>query len=309
MKLKYKIISLIALVGFLNACDGEDELSPSATDETKDVSLRPGRAGEELDSKIEEIFSNTNTYFLYDFTEEEIKWNLVAGSAGGTVHLYENFIPTESENLSKQWDWISTTFLDMYPNEFLIKFLPYKIYMAGAFTNSRTESDQYQIAYTSNSLIFGFGNRQDGLSSIEKYNRINMEQNNYLNWLDSKNKLFDLFNPKFFSITDYTMGIPFNFKFYKVPEETNYNGAFIPTDQMLESGVLGSVSSFGDTKTKMSADARNYYNYMRFFDKDSPQWKRFLSFPKVKAKYDYFRNHCIENYSFDPHVMGEFSFE
>lgn len=309
MKLKYRLIAFIAIVGLMYSCDTEDDLIPSSAEESRDISLRPGRASAEIDARIEDLLVNTNTYFLYDFTEKEIKWNLVSGAAMGTVHLYENFIPTETENIGKQLDWIQTTFLDVYSDEFLLEFLPYKIYMVGVFTNSYYQDDTYQIAYSSNSLIFGFGNRQDDLSASDKYNRYNMEQNNYCNWLESKGKLLDLFDPKFFEVTDYSVSISNSWDYYTVPDDTNFNWVNVPTDEMLNSGVLGGISSWGDEAGKMRTDARNYYNYMRYFPEDSPQWERFLSFPKVKEKYDYFRNHCIENYSFDPHALGDVTFE
>lgn len=309
MKLRYRLIALIAILGLLYACDSEDDLSPSPAAESSDVSLKPGRGGEAVDSRIEQILAETNTYFLYDYTEKEITWNLVDGVSSGTVHLYENYVPTETENLEKQLNWIQETFLDVYSEDFLLEFMPYKVYMVGAFTNIQYQDDIYQIAYSSNALIFGFGNRQDGLTASDKYKRYNMEQNNYTNWLESKGKLYDLFDPKFFTVTDYSVAISNSWDYYAVPDDTNFDWVNVPSDEMLNAGVLSGISKWSSTDWKLRSDAMNYYNFMRYFPKDSPVWDRLLSFPKVKEKYDYFRNHCIENYNFDPHNLGEVNFE
>lgn len=300
----FKTIAFGCMLSFLlSSCiDNDNELGLISVPEPE-YSLPQG-GNEEADERIMALYEKYNTYFIYDFNPEDAKWSLVTGGNGGSLSS-STVMPARTDYLVKQLDLIDECFLRYYPENFLKKYLPYKVFMASTIeTDYGWGAFESTNGYTSNSFVFAYGyEKLDNMTIADKYAYFNNVNRDFLLYANN------IITPpeEFANVSDYNKSIWSDYQTYE-PNECRYQDIYIPTRELLEAGFLDTNMGMGKEQ-ELTSDYQAYINYMRYFSEDSEQWKYYLSFPKVKTKYDALRNYCINTLGFDPCAFGNVNFE
>jgi len=299
---RYKfILPILAMSLFFVACS-EDELS-NPTDLPDDVEIPQGLASEEVDSRIVDLYDQYGSYFLYDYTEKEILWNLVNPGTSTRYSIH----PPKLTYIDDQLTLFQELFLNFYPEEFLRKTLPYKIYLAEKVEKMTWQNVEVYAEFYGNSIFLGYADeRAASLSPASKYNRFREVNEGFINWQFSRGKF--TIPEGFDALTDYSIVLPYPNGYYDYPEECHIEGVEKPDEVHLQAGFLNANSQHWGYSEKVSSDLTNYLYFMLYFPPGSEEWQRLLSYSKVKAKYDFIRDHWMKTYGYDPATLGNADF-
>lgn len=125
-------------------------------------------------SGLVDLYKKYGSYFLYDFTVADLNWNQVANST-----LYKLALG-EPKYAIDMLDLLDEVWLKFYPEEFLKKNLPYRVFMADTVYSvlSWTNRPEICVKTGDNSLAFGYMNEDlknktaAGEIGIEEYGSI-----------------------------------------------------------------------------------------------------------------------------------------
>ncbi|MBR1469618.1 MAG: hypothetical protein IJ605_05870 [Prevotella sp.] len=125
-KILFSSLAVLALM--LNGC-GEDDLVPQVdTSNEYEKYIIENKDRTPADSTIYEWYRQYNTYFIYHFRDEDIKWQW----AGKMMLDYSAFDPEKESDMKalvRHLNLIKQSFLEKYDESFLRKCLPYKIFL------------------------------------------------------------------------------------------------------------------------------------------------------------------------------------
>lgn len=309
MKTYNKCFIYLAAAVALASCGNEDELT-EPTVLPLDYTLPQGGTDAATDARIVGLYEKYGTYFLYDYSHDDLTYTIVGSGGGGMLNQLDIEKP-ETNYVGKQLDLLEKVFFHFYPEDFLKKNLPYKVFLAksvkwelpwapGTFT-------EWPTTYGDNSLICAWCDaRLESLTTTDLYNYFNFINRDYLSWMLGQGKLS--FPEAFYEVSDYSEDVYASmYEYYSYPDECFEEWVMKPEQQMLEKGFLQDNYSYNISSAR-STDISNYLTFMRYFAPDSPQWQYFLQFPLVKMKYDLLRQYMKENYGWDPATMGTAKF-
>lgn len=286
---------------FLTACSEKELGEPAKLPD--DVEIPQGLASAGVDARIVDLYDQYGSYFLYDYTEKEALWNLVNP---GTSTRYD-ISPPKLEYIDDQLNLFQELFLDFYPKEFLRKTLPYKIYLAEKVEKMTWQNVEVYTEFYGNSIFLGYADeRAASLPPQSKYKGFREVNEGFINWQFSRGN-FSI--PEGFdALTDYSIVLSYPNDYYAYPEECHIEGVEKPDEVHLQAGFLNANSQYWGYSQKVSTDLTNYLYFMLYFASESEEWQRLLSYPKVKAKYDFIRNHWVKTYGYDPTTPGNADF-
>lgn len=143
----------LALVAGLVGCS-EDALSPS--DPQEFVEFPQGN--NPYDTEFKAFYEDYATYVLYKFSEVDFRWNV-------TTMLPYYYEPADESAIGGVWDFFQEKCLTAWPNEFLRRYLPTKILLAGEIYDKKTNwvwdpdtqtSTQQEVKDKHYDAIYGF---------------------------------------------------------------------------------------------------------------------------------------------------------
>ena len=151
MKKRYIIGIFIGSVLFCS-CAKASALGPDVSLE-RDYVLPQGKSPQ-ADGRIVDLYEKYGSYFLYDFTLLDLNWNQVANSTSYKLALGD---PAYAGDML---DLLDEVWLQFYPEEFLKKNLPYRIFMADTIYQVLSYMDRPMecVKTGDNSLAFGYMN-------------------------------------------------------------------------------------------------------------------------------------------------------
>ena len=125
-KILFSSIAILTLT--LSSC-GEDEITPKVdTSNEYEAYILENRTRTSADSLIYEWFKQYNTYFIYQFRDEDIKWQW-AGKLMLEYTVYDPGRENDMNMLMRHLALVKQSFLDQYDENFLRSCLPYKIFL------------------------------------------------------------------------------------------------------------------------------------------------------------------------------------
>ena len=151
MKKRYIIGIFIGSVLFCS-CAKDSALGPDVSLE-RDYVLPQGKSPQ-ADGRIVDLYEKYGSYFLYDFTLLDLNWNQVANSTSYKLALGD---PAYAGDML---DLLDEVWLQFYPEEFLKKNLPYRVFMADTIYQVLSYMDRPMecVKTGDNSLAFGYMN-------------------------------------------------------------------------------------------------------------------------------------------------------
>jgi len=303
MKTRYFII-LMAVALFALSCN-KDVAIGEPTVLPLDVEIPQGLAPAATDQKIVDFFHKYNTYLIYEYEQLDVIWRLVGNSSPTLLNTYQ-MPKSNPEKVSGQIDLLQRLLIDFYPDEFLKRQLPYKIFLADRMLFQMGGWNEWGSWVSGTNMIFGLGRVDYQMQADSMYWAFNFANRDFQTFLFNNQRVGA--PEEFFAHTDYVTGLTATTTQYLFPSESRFRSIAAPHNDHLARGVFANLNAAQAISAKQTADLQNYLSYMRWFPKNSPQWDRFLSFPLVKAKYDILVDHWIRTYGYNPHSLGEADF-
>lgn len=279
------------LIGFcLTACS-ERDIDPSDLPVIDtEYTLPQGKS--DADDYIVEFYEKYGTYILYEFEEADLKW-----VQSDVNNLWNNFKYTSADPqyVALMVDFLQENVFRFYPDAFLSKELPYKIFLLATLKhNEYSNYEDVRIVGTQMAI----SNCAESLETIVNDPAKSMKLKNRLqsilwsNWL----YLFDI-PAEFYKTSTYSSG-----QASTDPSAWNYTRTmgFIADNEGKE---WSTVDPWPDTKLSKIQDLHSYLDGMR--NRTSEEWENDLSYPLVKHKYDVLRNYFKTHFGFDIQAIGD----
>ena len=288
MKKRYAIVLLVWGI-FLCSCSKDVALGPDVEFERDYVLPQGGDA--ESDERIVELYERYGSYFLYDFTVADLNWNQVANSTLYKLALGEPKYAIDMLNL------LDEVWLKFYPEEFLKKNLPYRVFMADTVYSVLSYRDRPEICVKTgdNSLAFGYMNKDTkNKTAAEKLELKNTVQSLFFDLLQVRKVI--TIPEEFYKISDYST------KASRDPNDPDYarKRGFVANPQY---GNEWCIYVNWQTKTLLQSDDLTYF-LASILRRTSEQWESDLTYPLVKQKYDILVDHFKKEYDIDLVKIG-----
>lgn len=289
MKKRYAIAMLIWSI-FLCSCSKDVALGPDVELE-RDYVLPQG-GDPDADERIMDLYEKYGSYFLYDFTVADLNWNQVANSTLYKLALGEPKYALDMLNL------LDEVWLKFYPEEFLKKNLPYRIFMADTIYMVLSYMDRPTecVKTGDNSLAFGYMNEDvKNKTAAEKLELKNTVQSLFFDLLQTRKAIS--IPEEFYKISDYST------KASADPNDADYarKRGFVANAQY---GNEWCTYVNWQTKTLLPSDDLNYF-LSSILRRTSEQWASDLTYPLVKQKYDILVDHFKKEYNLDLAKIGD----
>lgn len=288
MKTRYTIGIFIGCMLFC-ACAKDVALGPDVSFEPDYVLPQGGDA--EADKRIVELYEKYGSYFLYDFTVADLNWNQVANSTSYKLAL------GDPKYAGDMLDLLEDVWLQFYPEEFLKKNLPYRIFMADTIYWVLSYMDRpITCAKTGdNSLAFGYMNADTKNKTVaEKVALKNEVQTLFFEVLRTRGAI--TIPEEFYKISDYAIAASAD------PNSDNYarKRGFVANPAY---GYEWCTYVNWQTKTLLSSDDLTYF-LGSILQRTTEQWANDLTYPLVKQKYDILVEHFKKEYNIDLKKIG-----
>lgn len=144
---KYIFTIIYIVICLLNFSCKESSLSPSLDLSPEyDILLSKQASQSEVDAKIYNIYKTYHMAILYKFTQKEFEW-------GWASKVYKSFVPIDfskeedQEALANMVKYIETYLLKAYPEDFLKKNLPYRIFLSKELHSGSSIETSYINSY------------------------------------------------------------------------------------------------------------------------------------------------------------------
>ena len=288
MKKRYVIGMFIGSVLFCS-CAKDSALGPDVALE-RDYVLPQGKSPQ-ADGRIVDLYEKYGSYFLYDFTLLDLNWNQVANSTSYKLALGD---PAYAGDML---DLLDEVWLQFYPEEFLKKNLPYRVFMADTIYQVLSYMDRpIECAKTGdNSLAFGYMNADTKKkTAAEKLALKNTVQTLFFDLLQVRKAVS--IPEEFYKISDYST------KASSDPNDDDYarKRGFVANPQY---GNEWCTYVNWQTTTLLQSDDLTYF-LASILCRTSTQWASDLTYPLVKEKYDILVNHFKKEYNIDLAKIG-----
>lgn len=276
------------ILGFcLTACsESEIDLSSIPTIDTE-YTLPQGKS--DADDRIVNTYEKYGTYILYEFTEADMKW--MQSDVHNDWRDYR-YTPAQTEYVGIIMDCLEDYVFRFYPEPFLARALPYKIFLTatlsqdGLFADMRILSSQMVISNCSeviNTLL------ETEAGRIAFKNKI--QSTFWASWIG----MFSI--PKeFYEVSGYLTVASAN------PSDWNYARTlgFVANADGTE---WSTKDPWPNSTLNNQSDLQAYLVGMR--NRTSEDWAEDLTYPLVKEKYDILRTYFQDQFGFDIQAIGD----
>lgn len=115
----YKIFMILVIATIFCSCSNEDDI----TAEMDPPKFEVKDSDDPVEHYIYEYYQKHKSFILFDYNENDYKWNLTHNSD------FEVTLP-KKEIISDGLEYAKKVFLEVYPDDFISKYFPYKLLMA-----------------------------------------------------------------------------------------------------------------------------------------------------------------------------------
>lgn len=270
-----------------------------------------------LDHAIYEIFAATGVYVLYEYEPEDYLWDL------GSLYNSSNVLTpqTDREVLLQGVEYLRKVLMDSYPDEFMQKYFPLKIFLAERIDIGTAAATQDVESAVGREYIAVGRIRDGGIpSTAEELLKAKGDLNAYL-WSNVmiKNKLLTL-PASFAAVSEKFYGA--NFGFIKA-NETGIDDYWYPTDaELMEEGFwdvdpYNTMNTYPRVLDPETGRPDDRYNIMPKYVNDLNMWigkittttreeimPLIVGYEKMLLKYNILVNSVKDQLGFDLQEVG-----
>lgn len=264
----HKIFIILIVATIFCSCSKEDDI----TAELDPAKFEVKDSDNPLEHYIYEYYTKYNSFILFEYKDSDYKWNMTHNSD------YVVTLP-KKELFNDGLEYAKKVFLEVYPEDFIAKYFPYKLLMAENITNFdyNTGMDVEMMAASGMSCI-AIGGIKDGVADYTDEQII-----------DAKAQI----NGKFWS--DYMVNnniIKIPDSFYNISKDyydhyvINASGEMNPDAKKEDFGCIYSFDFYGYEKLpSIEKDLCTFFEYM--FSHNSTEIQEISEkHPLVKQKFE-----------------------
>ncbi|WEK37506.1 MAG: hypothetical protein P0Y53_08325 [Candidatus Pseudobacter hemicellulosilyticus] len=299
----------------LFSCKKDDKISDPLPIEP-DYVLPQGNASQAANDRIQQLYDNYGSYFLYNYTQKDFVWVQYTGSSAGAIDTAVLGDPQYAEDMLKFLDDIWLQFL---PESFKKgPAIPYRVFLADTIKQYRVGLRpplthlffDYKISGKS-LAIAGMNASLRTMTPAEKVAKRNVLLPIIFNYYIS-NGIITL-PAEFYTISDYAT-VPAN------PATSPENMAawrsrgFLPSSYNAVTGapfewyysyLWGNVTTY--LPTMRTNDVNAYL--LHLMQRTDAQVADFLAYPIIKKKWDLLLNHFKNSYGIDLRAIGNTTYQ
>ncbi|WP_018339144.1 hypothetical protein [Butyricimonas synergistica] len=287
---------VLCLLGCV-ACTDEDKVNNVGT-LSQDYVLPQGKSP--ADSRIVEYYNSYKSYILYEYTQPDFLYGL---SQTNNSYIYEKVDP---QCMDVVLDLLEDIWFDLYPTEFHVKYMPYKIMVAKSISTTYSTCDFATMGNNGQSLYLNNCSEElKNLSAEEKRIYKNNLQLCLWNYWRTAGTLE--FPEEFYKVSDYTRAA----KDYdpENPDDPDFALArgFMPQWYAYQNRYSFSWCLYVHYQTKLVDSGNDLQNFMyAMLTRTAEEWGDYLTkYPLIKRKYDILRNWFLTKYKVDLKKIGE----
>lgn len=296
------LMLMVVALGMWTSCAEDKDLGPDVPFGA-DYTIPQGKSP--ADDRVVELFEKYGTYFLYDYTEADFYYTIVASSANANITTYR--ILGDPQYMGDMLDLLNDVWLKFYPKEFLAENLPYRVLVADTIKEvySYVRPDNIlRTRLTANTMaVAGMNKNTKSMPADEKRKLKNELQKNFFTDLVNNGKL-EL--PKeFYEVSDYSKAAN------TTPESADYarTRGFVPSiDYEDLYGTVSEWCTYVDYKTKRLSETTDIMHFLKNMlchaEDDPNSWGTYLTYPLVQKKHKILRDHFIAKYGVDIQAIG-----
>lgn len=270
---KFVLFVIICSVLLTNACTEEENLGEIEAPFPV-YTLPQGKSP--ADNRIVELYEKYGSYFLYEFSRRDFIWTYVANS---TIPPYQG-TPADPAYVGPFLDFLDDVWFKFYPDDFLKKHLPYKVFLVDTLKQVLTTSTTYRYTrIAANQLALSYCS--DTIVKMSKETKLA-----YKIWL--QRQLWG---------DSYVDALEFPEAFYAGTVYTRVTNTTISSpDYFMARGFFQNISS-------LTSMTRRWDTYYFFWNVMSGTYESISAnleaYPLLKQKYNIMRDHLIQHYGVD----------
>lgn len=282
----------------------------------------PEKGHSEAEDRVVDFYYKYNTFLLYDYTEEDFSY-------GNNSSMEYQSLPGDVKYLGAMLDLLEEVWLDLYPEEFKVRYFPFKIYLVDQLSTTNKWSGlptYYDYAVrTSDIVIAGMNESLNSLTAKDKQKLKCIINNAYLSFLLNQkdadgNSLLDI--PKeFYEISDYKKDFITNANYQAEgnPDKhlefgylPNLDGQYATNQgELLPDGTYGGLIApwaLSVYTTNSVSDLKHFLANMVMIGDDFPTYPDYPSTPLVTSPFVPWTNHYTWDYYLQQKEDGSYKF-
>ena len=276
---------IIACMG----CAGNDEVG-KIDPLTPEYDLSQGTSL--VDERIKDYYEQYRTYVLYDYTDVELNYDL----------YYDcTFVLPEVEYVEVMLDLLEEIWIDLYPTEFHLKYMPQKIFLAAELQQVLTPDMSSPVFVLNGEYTLALGDCSDVLLNMTAETKLNLknelQKNLWNTWLNASVMEFP---DAFYKVSDYS----------RVASADITSADYTRTRGFIMDAYGSDWSLFpSDFMTGTLSEQLDLMSFvLGMITRSSESWAADLAYPLVKEKYDILHEWFLEKYDVDLVKVGNVSY-
>ena len=301
----------ILIIGclFLFSCKKDGEIGAPVPIEV-DYKLPQGNASAEANAKIQQLYDNYGSYFLYVFTQKDFEWTQSTSTGNSKI---DSVVLGDPAYTGDMLNFLDDIWLKFLPETFKKSAgIPYRVLMADTIKQRRAGSGwppgmeflYFDYKVVGKSITFaGMNSSLRTLTPAQKLAKKNVLTgviwNYYIN-----SKILDV-PAAFYNVSNYAAAAPTtplnaanpaNLEAYRLK-------GFIPGSY---NAVSGAPSEWHNGTFSWSTARTNDINsfILNLTQRTDAQLQAYLTYPLIKQKYDILVNHYKTKYNIDIRAIG-----
>lgn len=251
-----------------------------------DYTIPQGKSA--ADDRIVTLYKKYQTYFLYDFTNNDFRWNQTGIRQASIKYTLAN-----TEYVSNGLDLISDIWFKFYPEAFLVRKMPYKVFMADSlyFQSSPTSTKTLSYAETgADNIAIGYVGSSLPVRLTPAFKLAYKNRINTAFWTLLLSKKSVELPQSFFEVSSYL---------------NNTSNTLTDADYFKTRGFPISYTSFSYTAVETSKQNDVLQFITMLINTPKATWdSSFLTYPLIKKKYDILTAFILKEYGIDVQAIG-----
>lgn len=296
----------------LFACTKKDTEIGAPTPIQPDYVLPQGNASQAANDKIQQLYNNYGSYFLYNFTQKDFEWMQASGNSGGGI---DTAVLGDPAYTAEMLQFLDNVWLKFLPDEFKkAQGIPYRVMMVDTIRQYKAGLDPSRPPYlyfnfkvVGKSITFsGMNGSLRTMTAADKMLRKNIITGAIWGYYISNN-IVDV-PPAFYNASNYAAtAAPVTPLYLPANLEAFRNRGFLPGSYNAVTG--GPFEWYNGTYSWGTAKSNDVNSYIfHLTQRTDAQLAPFLQYPLIKQKCDILIDYYKTKYKIDLRAIANATF-
>ncbi|ATL49241.1 hypothetical protein COR50_19820 [Chitinophaga caeni] len=307
--MKYNIIITALTCLLFAACKKDVAIGPPESIEP-DYTLPQGDASDEDNAKIQELYDQYGTYFLYNFTQKDFVWALYTSTGNSKI---DTAVLGDTQYVGDMLQFLDDCWLKFIPEENKkSNWLPYRVFLADTIRQFRGPGypPGYEYLYSDIKITgksFAFAGMNASLRTMTPAEK-RTKKNAYINaiWKYYQDNGLIEVPDSFFLFSDYNAPAPTP----PVNASNPANQAAFRSMGFLPGSYTYGVSEwyYGTYSWARAKDSDISSFMLHILQRTDEEMAPYLTYPLIKEKFDFLVRFYREHYNIDVRAIANATF-